>query len=129
MGFFSFMTQDTNESIPNCHSGRDMGTIYIHDDKGNVEEYDNYDGYGEFNGLSFFFMIDAMNRKRPINPCDDIAWEKAIERGHRLYYKPRKDTRFPNITRSKDWTWRNEKPAECPDQGFFYDDEESNKAA
>lgn len=121
MGFFSFITQDTNESIPNPHSGRELGTIYIHDDKGNILEIGHYNGYGCFNGENFFLMIANMNRKRPVNMFDDYAVEKAIERGHSLYYKPRKDTKFPNITRSKDWVWRNEAPLECDDQGFFYD--------
>ncbi len=123
MGFFSFITQDTNEPIYNAHSGRDMGTVYIHDDKGNILEASHYDGYGNFNGENFFLLIAQMNRKRKINLEDELAVEKAIDRGHELFYSPRKDTKFPNITRNREWVWRNEAPLEDDNQGFFYQEE------
>ena len=46
MGFFSWITQDTNKSISNCHSYKGSFTVYLLDNRGNVWEEFFYDGYG-----------------------------------------------------------------------------------
>ncbi len=61
MGFFSWMTQDTNKSIANHYSGEPVFTVYLMDDKGNTWQEDNYEGYGEFGGKDYYELLDEMN--------------------------------------------------------------------
>ena len=61
MGFFSWMTQDTNRSIANHYSGEPVFTVYMMDDKGNSWREDNYEGYGEFDGKDYYELLDEMN--------------------------------------------------------------------
>jgi hypothetical protein len=53
MGFFSWMTQDTDKSIANNYSGRDTFPVDMIDDKGNVYHEDSYEGYGVFGGKDY----------------------------------------------------------------------------
>jgi len=50
MGFFSWYTQDTGESIANNYSSRPTFTVFMVDDKGNKWREDDYEGYGVFGG-------------------------------------------------------------------------------
>ena len=61
MGFFSWMTQDTNRSIANHYSPEPVFTVYMMDDKGNSWREDNYEGYGEFDGKDYYELLDEMN--------------------------------------------------------------------
>ena len=54
MGFFSFETQDTNESVPNIYSGKKTFTVFMRDDQGNIWEEPGYNGYGDFGGKDFY---------------------------------------------------------------------------
>ena len=54
MGFFSFLTQDTNLSIANKHSSQWTFPVYMHDANGNVWEEDDYEGYGVFGGMDYY---------------------------------------------------------------------------
>lgn len=60
MGQFSWITQDTGESIRNNVSGY-KAKAYMHDDKGNVWEEKDYEGYGEFGGKDFYQLLAEMN--------------------------------------------------------------------
>ena len=123
MGFFSFILQDTGEAIPNHHlrEAKEFGDFHIHGPNGVCFSSNGYDGYGDFYGEvgDIFFFTYSLNRKRKINPCDDLRWEKARAIGHRIFHNPRKGEVVPNITRFKDWVWRNEAPQDDPLQGFF----------
>ena len=77
MGFFSWITQDTLESISNRHSFKDTFTVYLVDDKGNKWKEDNYEGYGEFGGKDYYVLLDEMN-----------GGSGDRMRGHSLFYKP-----------------------------------------
>lgn len=61
MGFFSWKTNDTNKSIANIHSLKSSFKVYMKDDKGNVWEEENYDGYGIFGGKDFYELLAEMN--------------------------------------------------------------------
>lgn len=107
MGFFSWKTQDTNESISNVYSCREVFSVVMTDDKGNKWKEDEYDGYGVFGGKDFYELLAEMNGK------------KTREEGIRIAYgsKPYKS---PNLTETSNWQWINEKPQDCPHQGYFY---------
>jgi len=122
MGFFSFLTNDTKVSIPNAHSSRATFPVYMHDDKDNVFASGSYSGYGEFGGKDFFVLLAEMNGFPAVADFDDDAHDKARERGIDLYYSDNQEgIRYPNLTESNVWTWINERPEHCPDQGFFYE--------
>ena len=61
MGYFSWETADTCESIPNRRSGRDLIPVKMLDDKGNEWVEYNYEGYGDFGGKDFYELLSEMN--------------------------------------------------------------------
>ena len=61
MGFFSFKTSDTNESIFNCYSGEPMFTVYMVTEDGRTWVEQNYEGYGNFGGKDIYELIAELN--------------------------------------------------------------------
>tara|TARA_R110000751_G_scaffold7210_4_gene29824 strand:- start:2380 stop:2844 length:465 start_codon:yes stop_codon:yes gene_type:complete len=61
MGFFSWITSDTQKSIPNVHSNKPMVSVTMIDHHGNKYFEDLYEGYGEFGGKDFYTLVDEMN--------------------------------------------------------------------
>jgi len=113
MGFFSWKTQDTGRSICNVHSRKKPFIVCMHDNKGNVWTESAYDGYGVFGGMDFYELLAKMNGK------------ETREEGIRIAYSiPPQPYLTPNLTESPKWTWRNEAPRSCRDQGFFYDEDD-----
>ena len=117
MGQFSWITQDTFQSIRN--NGGDSASsarkrkAFLHDDKGNVWEEKNYEGYGIFGGKDFFQLVAEMNNIEGIN--GDIDNDRSL--GIDLWYSD-KPMLSPNLTRSRQWTWENRTPLDCPNQGW-----------
>lgn len=109
MGFFSWNTQDTNESIANNYSGSPTFTVYMFDDKGNVWKEDDYEGYGVFGGKDFYELLAEMNGL------------ETRDQGITLFFDKEKDFVSPNLARDKNWEWIKEAPADCEYQGYFYD--------
>lgn len=107
MGFFSFKTQDTGKSIANTYSTRKTFRVYMHDDKGNVWQEDNYQGYGDFGGKDYYQLVAEMNglndRSEAITRCFDGS-----------------DIKHPNLTEVSSWTWTPDAPEVCEFQGYFY---------
>lgn len=63
MGFFSWLTADTNESIANIHSSRYEGkTVYLLQPDGQppIEEK-AYQGYGDFGGIDAYAWLATRN--------------------------------------------------------------------
>jgi hypothetical protein len=125
MGFFSWITQDTKQSILNKHTGLEF-PVMMTDNKGNRWIEDNYNGYGMFGGKDYYVLIAEMNDSPEVNPDDSLEINKIREKGIDLYFSERKDILYPNLTEDMQWTWRNERPDDCPNQGFFLEDEESD---
>lgn len=114
MGFFSWITQDTDRSISNCFSGAGTFRVIMQDDKGNQYVEDNYEGYGVFGGKDYFELMDKMNggtgdRSRAIG----------------LFYSGEEGVKFPSLTEHGGYL--NEKPQDCEYQGYFYIDEEDEE--
>ena len=113
MGFFSWKTQDTGRSICNVHSRKKTFKVHMHDNNGNVWTESEYDGYGVFGGMDFYELLAKMNGKETREEGISIAFSIPAQ----PYLKP-------NLTESPKWTWRNEEPESCRDQGFFYPDDD-----
>ena len=115
MGFFSWETQDTNESIPNHYSDRSVFTVYMHDHLGNVWKEDKYEGYGVFGGKDYYELLAEMNGLKDREEGISLA-----------YAKPPKAYLSPNLSRGKNWEYQNRSPEDCEGQGYFYDDDEDD---
>ena len=113
MGFFSWMTQDTNKSIANAYSNRDTFKVHMIDNKGNVFTEENYEGYGDFGGKDYYELLAEMNGFKDRNDGIDIKYNNKIQ-----------NPIFPNLVEDRNWEWRNECPESCPDQGYFYYNED-----
>ena len=61
MGFFSWKTSDTQESIANSYSSRPTFTVHMITEDGQVFTEECYDGYGEFGGKDIYELIAEMN--------------------------------------------------------------------
>lgn len=107
MGSFSWITQDTNESIL---SGV-PSIVYLMDNKGNKWEESDYEGYGEFGGIDYYSLLADMNGFKPCRDKGiDLAFSDEDEIKDNLLY--------PNLVRSPSWEWINREPKRCPNQGF-----------
>lgn len=119
MGFFSWMTQDTDKSIASSYSNRPTFTVHMIDDKGNVWKEENYEGYGEFGGKDYYELLSEMNggtgdRGEGISMAFD---------GDGTGRNP--SVKHPNLVEVvSGWEYTAEAPLSCPDQGYFYSDEE-----
>ena len=121
MGFFSWNTQDTHESIANSASSRPTFTVYMFDDKGNKWREDNYAGYGEFGGKDYYELLAEMN-----------GLDSDRQFGIDLAFKDspcgeNPECKFPNLAEDPNWVWRSGPVDSCPAQGFFYCDDEDEE--
>ena len=113
MGYFSWMTKGTGESIANRSSGRPTFEVFMVLPDGTTYKETNYDGYGRFGGKDYYEALSEING----GPSDR-------SHGIDLFYDD-KAKLFPQLVRdpaeATDFTTPNES---CPDQGFFYCNEE-----
>ena len=125
MGFFSWITQDTDKSIANNYSTRSTFRVQMLDNKGNVWTEDNYEGYGVFGGKDYYELLAEMNgitdtdvdrlRMAGIN----LAFSKGNHSGVGT-----EGVLYPNLVEMADgWRYDPMGPESCDYQGFFYDDE------
>jgi len=63
MGFFSWNTCDTGESIANAYSNRPTHTVHMITPDGRVFTEEDYQGYGEFGGKDFYELLAELNGK------------------------------------------------------------------
>ena len=108
MGFFSWITQDTNRSIPSKHSSRKTFSVTMRDDRGNQWTETSYEGYGDFDGKCYYELLSEMNGFG----CDR-------DKGIKLFFSEDKNIKFPTLTEDPDAQVTG-KPSDCPNQGFFY---------
>ena len=120
MGFFSWITIDTNESISNSCSCRGTFEVILCDDKGNQWIEEDYEGYGVFNGKDFYILLAEMNGH--VNDDKDVLRDIGIK----LWNEGDKKT-FISPTLSREGVYTLEHNQTCQQQGFFYSDEESDE--
>ena len=76
MGFFSWITQDTDKSIANRYSELKPFQVTMTDDKGNRWTEYNYEGYGTFGGKDYYQLLAEMSRP---NECTgDVGHDRRI---------------------------------------------------
>ncbi len=136
MGFFSWKTMDTDKSISNESSVRGTFRVQMIDDKGNVWTEDNYEGYGVFGGKDYYELLAEMNGVKVDDDVYDcmspeqytdymrsegisIAFKENGSGDHTFGIK------YPNLVEmAKGWTYQHWGPESCPEQGYFYNEEE-----
>lgn len=123
MGFASFLTSDTEESVSNLYSERGAYPCKLLLPNGSIIVEKNYEGYARFEGVHIYIWTAIANGIS----LDDEAWENPLimasieELGGKMFYdehslKPKivsmgctaKYEELPN----SEW---------CPNQGYFYD--------
>ena len=132
MGFFSWKTMDTDRSIANQYSNRPTFKVDMMDDKGNVWTETDYEGYGVFGGKDYYELLAEMNgfvsdkyEKGTDEYTDearmfgiDIAFNGNGSGDHTFGVK------YPNLVEeAKGWRYNYYGPDSCPDQGYFYSDD------
>jgi hypothetical protein len=110
MGFFSWKTMDTNKSIPNIYSNKKTFPVYMIDDKGNIWEEKEYDGYGVFGGKDYYELLAEMNG---LSPDRELGIELKFNKEGKKFISP-------NLVENKNWDWKDEHQQSCEYQGFFY---------
>lgn len=128
MGFFSWKTSDTKESISNIHSNRGTFPVYVLCPDGKKIKEENYNGYGDFGGQDIYALLADWNL-----PKD--APERFGEDGKPLHDMDFRLTgidmefsgsplEFPiKIVRNPDLEYDEVEASEnCEYQGFFYND-------
>jgi len=115
MGQFSWITQDTNEAIRERYGCSDtsLTTAYMHDNKGNVWEEKEYDGYGVFGGKDYYQLLAEMNNMEGLT--GDVDNDRLLGIDLAFSDKPHIT---PNLTREREWEWIDVEPKHDPNQGW-----------
>ncbi|GIU40864.1 hypothetical protein TUM3794_19780 [Shewanella colwelliana] len=126
MGFFSWNTSDTNESIANIHSGHPNATrtVYMLQPGGKEPiECRAYEGYGVFGGVDAFAWLAKFNSEqaKSLDLFEDCEELRKI--GIDLFFKNRSSIIYPlKFSFHKNAKYEQLAAAkDCNFQGFFYD--------
>ena len=121
MGFFSWITNE-GQSISNSSASRGALPVYMYLPDDTIIYEGSYDGYGVFGGLDFYAEVAKLNA--PAECIGDIEADRSL--GITLSF----DDTKPRLIVPRFSIYKNEKynnlkdPEVCPDQGYFYWDEE-----
>ena len=138
MGFSSFKTSDTNQSISNRYSMLGTFAVKMLDDKGNSFIETNYEGYASFGGMDFYVLTAIINNveykqeTRPEYFCecfygtrlsvhDEVEFERLRMIGIDLYFGEDKILK-PKLVTIECKVQYSELPDSeiCKFQGYFY---------
>lgn len=137
MGYFSWIAQDTNESVKIDKNNKPICVYYLWDNDGNKWKESAYEGVGVFGGKDFFVLLYEMNThgiskkelKEKISAAElrvledvdneDEEFFEMREKGIEMYYSNDPNILYPNITETTSWKWHNEKPKDDPNQGWW----------
>lgn len=131
MGFFSWKTQDTNESIANQYSNRDTFRVHMIDNAGNVYTEDDYEGYGVFGGKDYYELLAEMNgfKSNRFEKGTEEYTDEARGYGINLAFDNNgsgvgtKGVYYPNLVENTNgWVYEMAGPDSCDEQGYFYSD-------
>jgi hypothetical protein len=115
MGFFSWITQDTNKSITNKYGDFKPITVIMTDDKGTQYSESEYEGYGEFGGKDYYVLVAEMNKELLGNPTE-FDREMGIDLAFKDEFK--RKIIFPSLSESGAYYDGVEAKC-CPNQGCF----------
>lgn len=132
MGFFSWITSDTNESISNVYSDRGPLPVYLIAPDGTTYYEPRYEGYGVFAGQDAYALLAQWNC--PEKCTGDVKEDRLVG----IYLRD-EDLKYP--LKFAELKWMNKEDIadkeqmrrkyirlgasdECPDQGYFYTDED-----
>jgi hypothetical protein len=125
MGFFSWTTADTNESIPSVHSNRSTQTVYLLQPNGRppIEE-ECYEGYGVFGGQDAYEWLARQNAEALGIDLSGLDFDDVRSVGIEMFFDM--DVPVPLKFSFNPKAVYEDLPASesCPNQGFFYDDDE-----
>ena len=133
MGFFSWKTQDTDKSIANSYSNRDVFRVEMIDNAGNVFTEDNYEGYGRFGGKDYYELLAEMNGfvSEKYEKGTEEYTDEARGFGISLAFKDNgsgvatEGVYYPNLIEKADgWVYEMMGPDNCENQGYFYANED-----
>lgn len=92
MGFFSYITSDTDTSISNSYSSRGALPVHMITEDGRVFTEPNYEGYGVFGGKDIYELIAELNDLCPQGDTDQkrsaaigLLYKTSITNGERTY--------------------------------------------
>ena len=137
MGFFSWKTSNTRQSISNTYSVKKSFPVKMIDDKGNEYTEYFYEGYGVFGGMDYYVLTALMNgakyNKAPkscvevfegyhLNVMDDKQIEKLREEGIRMAFCKEMKYKLPKlVTLQCKKSWHDLPDSQiCKYQGYFY---------
>jgi hypothetical protein len=130
MGCFSWVAQNSDRSIIMQGYGTrkfPSRTAYMWDNKGRRWRQPQYEGYGVFGEKDYFVLLAEMNKEYDITVSDNIKREDGIK----LEFETNNQyILYPNLTDCKEWTWRNQQPKRCYNQGssnHYYEEADSSE--
>lgn len=124
MGFFSWKTCDTKESIPNIYSERRTFPVYVLIPKefgGGYIKETQYEGYGVFDGRDIYSLVANWNYPEKCKGVEESDRQVGIVMSC-LPNDP-KELKYPIKIASKPMAYEDADPSEeDPAQGYFYSD-------
>jgi hypothetical protein len=91
MGFFSWLTSDTEKSIANHYSTRSTFPVHMVTEDGQIFTENNYEGYGVFGGKDIHVLAAEMNGYKGDTDEEtrmlffDKIWIRGIKKGDKKY--------------------------------------------
>ena len=128
MGFFSFKTCDTDESVSNTFSVRGTKTVYLLSVDGEHIKEPNYEGYGVFGGVDCFVWLVENNKPEGAD-IDALSFDEKRSLGISMHFEPDKYkvTHPIKLSFDKDVIYSEwDKSEDCELLGYFYDDDEED---
>ncbi|NGZ66569.1 hypothetical protein G6Z92_06165 [Vibrio aestuarianus subsp. cardii] len=124
MGFFSWKTADSNESVANIHSGHENArrTVYLLQPNGAEPIAESrYNGYGVFGGVDAYAWLAKMNIDSEEVKKMDFVDDRLRMLGIELAFSG-KTIKYPiKLSFSKNAQYERLAASEqCEYQGFFY---------
>lgn len=123
MGFLSWITSDTQESIPNYFSEKLPFTVHLLAPDGQHIKEDNYEGYGAFGGKDVFAQWMLWNYPDECTDKDeDTIRSIFFDKYSRHTDCGKINCIYPIKLATKPVNYFSVQASEaCPNQGYFYD--------
>lgn len=140
MGFFSFITKDTNKIIYNVYSKHypkgAMVSYMVNPKTKEIFKEEKYDGYGSFGGKDFFVLYAELNDLITEDIKDDITKIRSVAIEHYYYYDGEKiyPVIIENLENLEEMLKTNIEPEDHVGQGYWnrfgyneYEDKEEDE--